>query len=169
MTVNIHTKRLACACAIVLAAISAIPLGGMLTGQPAAAAQTPAASGGLRASDIVNEPDPLQALCKLELAAESTPCRLPSYFEQEIGLPVGARDVRVNGDGSVVGYVMDKSPPTAFEQLCSHMEDAGWTEVPLGNILGATFVKEGGACTWALASCVEIGCSTSVVFRCVAR
>ena len=169
MTVNIHTKRLACACAIVLAAISAIPLGGMLTGQPAAAAQTPAASGGLRASDIVNEPDPLQALGKLERAAESAPCRLPSYFEQEIGLPAGARDVRVNGDGSVVGYVMDESPPTAFKRLCSHMEDAGWTEVPLGSVLGATFVKEEGSCTWALASCVEVGCSTSVVFRCVAR
>ena len=168
MTVDIQTKRLACACAIVLAAISAVPLSGMLASQPAAA-QAPATSGGLRASDIVNEPDPLQALDKLELAAESAPCRLPLYFEQEIGLPIGARDVRVNGDGSVVGYVMDESPPTAFNRIRSQMEDAGWTEVPLGSILGATFVKAGGSCTWALASCVEVGCSTSVVFRCVTR
>ena len=169
MTVNIHTKRLACACAIVLAAISAIPLSGMLTGQPTAAAQVPTASGGFRASDIVNESDPFQALDKLELATECAPCRLPSYFEQEIGLPAGVRDVRVNDDGSVVGYVMDESPPTAFKRLCSHMEDAGWTEVPLGSILGATFVKAGGSCTWALASCVEVGCSTSIAIRCVAR
>lgn len=168
MTVDIQKKRLACACAIVVATIAAAPLSGALAGQPAAA-QTPTISEGLRASDVVNEPDPLQALSKLELAAECAPYYLPPYFEQEIGLLAGARDVRVSEDGCVVGYVMDESPPETFERLCMHMRGAGWTEVPLGNIMGATFIKEEGSCTWALASCVEVGCSTSVVFRCVTR
>lgn len=169
MTVDIQKKRLACAFVIVAVAIAAVPLSGVLTGEPAAAAQTPMISEGIRASDVVNEPDPLQALDKLEAAADRYSCKLPSYFEQEIGLLADARDVRVNEDGCVVGYVMDESPSTVLELLRTHMRNAGWAEIPLGDISGATFVKEDGSCTWALASCIEVGCSTSVVFRCVTR
>ena len=93
---------------------------------------------------------------------------VPAAFASEIGFLDGARDVRVSDGGAVVGYVMEGDAREVLEQLNRHMEAAGWAGVALGDRWGATYVKNEGACTWALASCTQVGAATSVVVRWVA-
>ncbi len=100
-------------------------------------------------------------------SAANTP-EVPSAFISEIGFLDGARDVRVSDGGAVVGYVMEGDAQEVLEQLNRHMEAAGWAGVALGDRWGATYVKNEGACTWALASCTQVGAATSVVVRWVA-
>ncbi len=88
---------------------------------------------------------------------------VPDWFDREIGLLPGARDVRVSG--AVVGYVVEGESGDALDALCAHMEERGWTCVLLGGVEGATFVKRTGACAWVLGTCTQTGSATSVVLR----
>lgn len=88
----------------------------------------------------------------------------PTWFEEEIGVLPGAYDVRASGP--VVGYSVQQECDEAVRLLKTHMINHGWTCVSLGSVEGATFVKDSGACTWALATCTQVGSTTSVVIRC---
>lgn len=107
--------------------------------------------------------DPEGALSRIESAVANT-SDVPTWFQEEVGMPSGARDVRV--DGSVVGYVVDEDEEQALENLSVRMEAKGWTRVPLGGVTGATFLRESGAFTWMLVTCTQVGSATSVVARC---
>lgn len=127
------------------------------SGQPIVVLGKPGAAG-----------DPLAVLDGIEVDIDATGAPVPDYFAEEVGLPEAYRDVRVDGTGRIVGCVVDGRADEVIAGIVGHMEDWGWTAVPLGRAEGATFVKAGGACTWVLATCTQIGDSTSVVYRCAA-
>lgn len=166
---TIQSRRLAIACAVVAALVLVAPVSGVVLKGEAEASSRASVDGGIRVSDIVGAGDMQEALKKLEELAAATERPLPVFFQEEIGLMKGAHDVRSNEGGSVVGYLVDGSEDGIFASLRAHMLQRGWSEVSLGSSGGATFVKEDGACTWALVTCTQVGQATSVVFRCVAR
>lgn len=169
MKSDVGCKRLAMAVAIVVVLVAAVPITGIafeaLSGSPAQAV----ADGGIRAADIVGEGDAGETLNKIEELADASQAKLPAYFEEEIGLLDGARDVRANDTGRVVGFLVDGSSHEAFDCVRENMIRTGWSEISLGETEGATFVKEGGSCTWALVTCTQVGPATAVVYRCVVR
>lgn len=110
--------------------------------------------------------DPLTVLDGIEVGIDATGASVPSYFVEEVGLPEAYRDVRVDDTGHVVGCVVDGRADEVIASIVGCMENRGWTTVPLGQAEGATFMKAGGACTWVLATCTQVGDSTSVVYRC---
>ena len=121
----------------------------------------------LSASSLIDAFDAEASLDRIEQAAAIEGRALPSSFGEEIGVLPGARDIRMNENGSVVGYVVDCEGEETLSQLREHMEQKGWTAIDLDEACGATFVKAGGSMTWALATCTQLGSATSVVIRCV--
>lgn len=168
MSLSVSTRRRVRAIALVAGLLVAIPASGLVvdSGYGVARAQ---ASDGLRASSVIDGLDPYGSLERIEQVAAGAEASLPPYFEEEIGLVEGARDLRADSSGLVVGYVLDMPCDQAAKAVSAHMEEAGWSEVELGGVSGATFVKEGGSCTWTLVTCTQAGSATSVVYRSVAR
>ena len=104
-------------------------------------------------------------LGRIEELAMAGAADVPDVFTDEVGLLPGAHDVRVNCDGSIVGYVVSQNCSDALDLIAEQMETGGWTAVSLSGIEGATFIKSEGACRWALVVCTQVGSSTSVVVR----
>lgn len=169
MKLDVGHKRLTWAVAIVVALVAAAPITGIAFGSLSGSHVQAIADGGIRAADIVEEGDAGKTLSRIEELAEASRAQLPAYFEEEIGLLDGARDVRADETGRVVGFLVDKSSRDAFDCVRENMVRAGWSEVSLGGAEGSTFVKEGGSCAWALVTCTQVGQVTAVVYRCVVR
>ena len=125
------------------------------------------AVGGLDADALIGDGDAEASLERIEEAAAAGDMDVPEAFADEVGFLPDARDMRVSGGGDVVGYVVPGDSGEVLAQISERMGAAGWTEVPLGEVEGATFVKSSGACTWALVTCTQVGNDTSVVARCV--
>ena len=163
-------RRLAAAACIVAAIVGFAPAvdavaqaahaGGQAAGDDVRLA---ASSVGIDAALFAGAGDVDEALGKLEALAAAPADDVAESFERDIGFLPGARDVRASGP--VVGYLVDGGCDEVMEALQAHMAGRGWTCVPLGGIDGATFVKRSGACTWALATCTQVGDATSVVVR----
>ena len=118
-------------------------------------------------SSLLDAGDAFASLDRIERIAATDDVVVPREFTCEIGLLPDAHDVRVSVGGGVVGYVVDDECENVLTRLGEHMESRGWTEVSLGGVSGATFVKKDGSCRWALATCMQAGGATSVVVRCV--
>ena len=169
MNAGVRYKRLAAATAIVIALVAAVPISGsVFEGMPSPSAQA-VADGGIRAASIVDEGDARETLSRMEELALAGKAQLPVYFEEEIGLLDGARDVRVDETGRVVGLLVDKPSREVLACIREGMARTGWSAISLGGAEGATFVKEGGTCTWVLVTCTQVGLATAVVYRCVVR
>lgn len=169
MKPDVQKRRLAVAIALVACALALVPVSGAVfvglqTSQPLLAGEEE-----IRAVEIVDERDAQGTLSRIEELAQAGKQSAPEFFETEIGLLVGARDVRTSGAGRVVGYLVDGDFQETFESVCKLMARSGWTEVSMGEMQGATFVKKGGVCTWALVTCTQVGSATAVVYRCVIR
>ena len=126
-----------------------------------------AASPGIDAGYLTGAGDAQASLDRIEELAEASGADVPEAFAREVGFLPDARDIRANGDGSVIGYTVPHSCADTLDLLAEQMETAGWTAVSLGEVEGATFVKEEGSCRWALVTCTQVGSSTSVVVRSV--
>jgi len=163
---NVQSKRVAKAFSLVVGLVCLVPMSGLARG--GASGQVPSSSiaGGISASEIICGLDMHAMLDRLEDAGGLNNGKAPAYFEREIGVIEGARDVRASGDERIVGYIMDCPATQAQQRVSQWMMGRGWTEVSLGSVSGATFVKKGGDCRWALASCTQVGSATSVVYRC---
>lgn len=122
---------------------------------------------GIRTESLTFGVDPIEAIDAVGRAAEVGDRDLPELLADEVVVLDGARDVRIDDSESVVGYVVDGVEAHVLERLASRMEDQGWTSVPMGEVCGSTFVKQGGRCTWVLATCTQVGSAVSVVMRCV--
>lgn len=136
--------------------------------QAGGAVQAPeAAVAGLDATSVMQAPGAEGVLENLERLADAGAVQsaVPEAIEREVGFPPGARDVRVGASGQVVGYLVDGDPAPALAQLEERLGSRGWTAVPLGGLDGATFLKEDGEYTWALATCTQSGSATCVVIR----
>lgn len=159
-------RRLALALAIVVAIVVVGPVSNAVFAVAGTASGATPANAALRASDLIAGGDVDKALSNIEQAAEpgaTSADSVPDEYAEEIGFMAGARDVRASG--SVVGFVVDGACDDAYEKLCAHMELKGWAAVPISAMTGATFVKESGRYTWALATCTQVGNATSVVLR----
>lgn len=129
-----------------------------------------AADVGIDAAYLTGGEDASASLERIESAATASEANVPDEFSAEVGLLLGARDVRASEQGVlVVGYVVDGDCSDVARRLEAHMEARGWTGVALGKAAGATFAKSSGSCTWALATCTQVGSDTSVVMRCVVK
>ncbi|MDO4501795.1 MAG: hypothetical protein Q4D06_01305 [Coriobacteriia bacterium] len=80
-------------------------------------------------------------------------------------VPAKACDVRIGGQGRVVGFSLPGSAADAFARMATGLEEAGWTTVPSGQDVCGTFVKEDGRLRWLLVSCSDAGGSASVVIQ----
>ena len=152
--------------ALVVGLICLVPASGLAMGGGLREPSSPSSAGGIKAAEIIGGLNAFAALDRLEEAGGSATGELPGYFEREIGVLESARDVRVSGDGRIVSYIMDCPVAQALSFVGKQMASKGWTEVSLGSVSGATFVKKGGDCQWALVSCTQVGSATSVVYRC---
>ena len=155
------------AAAIVLALLLAAPGVEAISRFAVPPQEASASDAGLDAASLTGAGDAFAALERIEGVASAGDADVPAAFSEEIGFLPGASDIRVGGDGSVVGYTVSLSSSIAYEQVVAHMEARGWTTAALGDMQGATFVKQSGACTWALATCTQVGSSTSIVWRVV--
>ena len=132
----VQTKRLVLASIITAALVLGAPaidaVASLASGDP----QTPGAFAsvleGIEVLSLVGDADTAAFLGRVEEAAEASD-DLPEAFEREIGLPEGARDVRVSKDGSVVGCVLDAYARDAANTVSAHMLARGFTEVPLSS------------------------------------
>lgn len=93
---------------------------------------------------------------------------LPEGFQEEVLPLAGREDVRVSGQGAVVGFLERTGAATAFAALSAELEGAGWTPVQSGRDDCGSFVKDSGRFTWLFVSCVWTGEATSVVVSCAA-
>lgn len=169
MRLDVCHQRLLMAAVIVVALVATVPITSLVFKDVPSPSAQAMADGGIHAASIVDEGDADGTLNRLEKLAEASQTQLPAYFEEEIGLLDGARDVRADDTGRVVGFLVDITSHEAFGCVRENMAKAGWSEISLGDAEGATFVKEGGACTWALVTCTQVGSATAVVYRCVVR
>ena len=112
---------------------------------------------------------PESALNEIESFLDGTASTVPIQFEEEAGLPPGARDVRVSNGGKVIGFIVDGEPGEAVAAIDGLMETKGWTPVDLGGISGKTYVRNGGSFAQIVMTATQIGGSTSIVMRCVHR
>lgn len=126
-------------------------------------------SAGIDARSIIGNGDPDGFVRRVNQAATPKEAALPAVFAQEVGLPRGARDVRVDSGGAVIGCSVALPAEDVADAISEQMAARGWREVPLGSVEGATYVKDAGSCSWSLVSCTQIGDKTAVVYRCVYR
>ena len=161
-------RRLAVALLVVMALVAVAPLSDVVAGGTHVADAAPRSTG-FQAQDLAKAGSIDDVARQLEdMTRAEGASAVPPWFQREIGMLPQARDVRTDGI-SVVGFVVDSACDEALAALTAHMEERGWTAVPLGEAEGATFVKKSGVCTWALATCMQTGASTSIVFRCDAE
>ena len=180
MTQDISRARLAKAVAATALLVISVPAIGALSELGAGecspdaygatgAEEASLAQAGIDARTLIGRGDALGFLSRLEEASTIEEAAVPEAFEEEVGLPVKYRDLRVSESGTVIGFVVDASAEAAASDVRSRMAKGGWSEVPLGSIEGATFVKAGGKCSWTLVTCTQAGPATNVVYRCVFR
>ena len=170
MTNSVTRARLVRAVAIVAVAVFAVPSACFLLSPSESLADTQMSASGISAREVIGNTGDVQGfLDRAEQASSAKGGPLPELFEQEVGLPLRSRDVRVDESGTVVGCTVDADAGEVLAGIRLEMEKRGWHEVPLGEIEGSTFVKNMGSYSWVLVTCTQVGNSTSVVFRCVQR
>lgn len=161
--------RLMKACAVLLAIACIIPGVEVVSRlvQGSSQLQAQAAMPGLHSEVLNAAADPFESLDKVEALVEGGAADLPEAFCAEVGFLPNANDVRCHGGGAVVGYSVEGGEDETLEKLVEHMRCRGWTSVPLGEVCGATFLKDEGRYTWVLATCTQVGSATCVVMRSV--
>lgn len=167
MSVFAKCPRFVKAVVIVGAIVVAVPASNLLSDEFSGNTGANNFDNGLNAAGLVAGFDPLASLDRLEELANAAPSALPRYFEEEIGLPAGAFDVRVSSDGSIVGCVVDGEAENAHRLVSQRMIASGWSEVDLGAAQGSTYLKNSESCRWVLTTLTQVGSATSIVFRCV--
>lgn len=88
---------------------------------------------------------------------------VPVWFAEEL-LPVEMLEQgAATQDWSVVRFEDARAPAAALDGIAAVLTEKGWSGYESSAAGAATFVKEGGACQWAMVSCMEAGGVTSVV------
>lgn len=168
MRSDIRRDRLARAVVIVALVVLVVPVTNFAVERHSDAHARDPGSGLVRFPQLGATGDPFEVLQAVDDSMQLPGASVPGYFDDEIGLPDGCRDVRTDGE-SVVGCVVDDEASETMRAIDEHMRNEGWSSVPLGETEGATYVKEGGACQWTLVTCTQVGNASSVVYRCIVR
>ena len=116
-------------------------------------------------ADDLDGSDPMELIEICEQKLEEYSAMPPDEFMTEVGLPVGARDVRYVEGSGVVGFVLDANPAYALECLNEHFAARGYSTADFVGVSGATYTKASGALTWVVGICTGTGDATSVVLR----
>lgn len=91
---------------------------------------------------------------------------VPAWFRDEVFLLEGAQHVVATPDWSVVSYEVARAPSEeVLDDLACDLASKGWVGYESGVEGSATFVKEGGTCSWMVASCAPMPDVTNVVLR----
>lgn len=98
-------------------------------------------------------------------SAEELKVQAP-LFAGEGFVPDDAFDVRVGGQGRVIGLNLPGTAAQAFSQMRQGLEEAGWTAVPSGQDACGSFVKETGLLRWLMVSCYQAKSQANVVVQC---
>lgn len=167
---NELTRRRVTAFAIVGALIGAVPLMGAVVDAiekgSRDAGHMAGAAYGVDVQGVLGAHDPVSGMEALDEMLSAAAADVPDSLSREAVVLPGAREVRLASDVDVLGYVVDRPVSTVEQSLRDAMERKGWTAIPLGGIDGYTFVKQEGEWVWILATCDEVGSSTSVTLRC---
>ena len=94
---------------------------------------------------------------------------LPMGIPEDVRLPKGAMDVRVNEELAVVCYEWDESEGDAVDALASSMGGAGWRSLPLGSMRGCSFIRDDDAGRCIVATATFFGDARSAVVLRVVR
>lgn len=165
MNGRVDPRRACAAAAICAALVATVPISDAISRQLFMPEDTKASlQWGLDARAI-SSLDALESLDRIERIAAERSDALPMVFSQEAGLPSGAHDVRVSDGGNVVGCLVEASEDEAMAVVGEEMCAKSWTEVPLGGVNGATYIKDKGSCRWVLVTCTQVNEETSVVYR----
>ena len=163
---RVGARRAIAASAIVCAAVAGVPcIDAVVRGAGAAGLTAAPTSDGIDASALTSGADALAVIERIDGLVSGGAAELPEAFADEVGCPDGARNVQVSSTGRVVGCLLEGDEEAVMDEVERWLGDKGWTAVPLGSVVGATFVKGEGACTWMLVTCTQAGDDTSVVFR----
>lgn len=162
---SLQRFRLVVASAFVAAIVFAVPAADAVFFSHGSVGGAADAIAGIRAKPILQAGGLDEVLKAIEQTAAQDEGPVPSWFQVEVGFLPGARDVRVENENQVVGYVVDCNAGQALQRLKAHMEALGWKGVALGQVDGFTFVKSSGTCTWALVTCTQVATATSIVVR----
>lgn len=180
MTKTVSGKRVTKAIAITAALILSVPAVGAIADPDDAAAipelRRGSVSGfrqsqhaGIDASDLIGDGSAFGFLSRLEEASASEKTFMSETFKQEVGMPHAYRDFRASDDGTVASCLVDAPSGSVSDDVLLQMIGKGWSDIPLGSIEGATYVKAGGRYTWMLVTCTQVGEATNVVYRSVFR
>lgn len=89
---------------------------------------------------------------------------VPSWFETEL-FSVDAAECFAGADETVWGFIVGGGSAACFADVCSQMEERGWSRVESGLEDCVSFVREEGEARWALVSCSSAGGSTTIVVQ----
>ncbi len=92
-----------------------------------------------------------------------TKAEVPAWFAEELLPAEMLEQGAATQDWSVVRFEDARVPVAALDGIAAVLAEKGWSGYESSAAGTATFVKEGGACQWAMVSCMEAGGVTSVV------
>lgn len=167
---SIQRRRLASACFIVALLLAVFPLGSAVGSQREGALQT---SGEIPASFAADDlydavrSGTLDAFLASSGLEQVDPEALPddSPVAQALTDIASVQEVwRVTGM-DIAGAVLVSNAPTAFAEMTSSLEHAGWVAVPSGSQTSGSFVQEDGAVRWLFILCSQEGQTTTAVMQ----
>lgn len=94
---------------------------------------------------------------------------LPEGFEDEAFRLRAKEEVRVDEKSGLVGFSCDGGVDVVFESVEKELLARGWTGVDSESKGWGSFVKSEGRYRWMFVTCVDVGGSTSVVVRFMAK
>lgn len=91
----------------------------------------------------------------------------PNLFA-EANFPEGATAVHWDSEHGVFGFEMDGQASAVLTSLVELWRQQEWESVPLGDLCGATFIKQRGTYRWMVVTCSQIGSVTCIVGKAAA-
>ena len=96
--------------------------------------------------------------------AQANESSLDDSFLEEFANLRGFSEIRYMGEAGVCSFESALAPEPALRELRGGMEEKGWSAIPTGDSLSASFFKSKGAYRWAYVSCGQVEGAT--VFVC---
>lgn len=106
---------------------------------------------------------PYTALKQIEALGNTGFAQIDARIVSEIPLPDEANAVRYDEQSGLFGFEVEGDSQSTLDYLSMLWEQQGWRGFPLGQMDGATFVKEGGAYQWMMVACTQLGTRVCVV------